>query len=167
MADSRRLRPADAVVAAVDTALGTRHAGERLAVAFSGGRDSVALLDACATVAPKRGLVVHAIHVHHGLASHADAWAEFCRIRCDVIGIPLHVRRIEIAVPHPDGVEAAARARRYAALAEAARSADSRMVLLAHHQDDQAETVLLQLARGAGPHGLGGMPRIAERDGIL
>jgi tRNA(Ile)-lysidine synthase len=134
--------------------------GEPLAVALSGGRDSVALLAAACEVARDR---LHAIHVHHGLSAHADAWAERCARLTASLGVPLRVCRVSIAIAAGLGVEAAARAARYAALADAAHEIGARAVLLAHHQDDQAETLLLQLGRGAGPHGLAGMP-LARRD---
>jgi tRNA(Ile)-lysidine synthase len=179
MASSRRWSPADALApahgsatannalagdsatlpAAVDAAL-ARHApdGARIAVALSGGRDSVALFDAAVDLAPARGLVVTAIHIHHGLSPHADAWARLCAELCAARDVPLIERRVDVARGARKSIEAEARRSRYAALSDAAIAVCVHAVLLAHHQDDQAETVLLQLLRGAGPHGLAAMP---------
>ena len=126
----------------------------RVAVALSGGRDSMALLDALATLAPELGLTLSALHVHHGLSINADAWAEFCGDECAKRDVPLTVHRAVIRRVAGQSPEAEARTARYAALA----AADADVVALAHHADDQAETLLLQLLRGAGPHGLAAMP---------
>ncbi len=145
--------------AAVSAAL-AQHAtdGAHIAIALSGGRDSVALFDAVVNLAPTRNLAVTAIHIHHGLSPHADAWARFCAELCAARTVPLIERRVDVARGPRKSVEAEARRSRYAALSAAAISAGVHAVLLAHHQDDQAETVLLQLLRGAGPHGLAAMP---------
>jgi tRNA(Ile)-lysidine synthase len=127
-----------------------------IAIAFSGGRDSTVLLDTLALLAPAMGFSLVAIHVHHGLSSHADAWAAACAARCAARGIPLTVERIGIVRAPGQSLEAAARAARYRALAVGA--ADAAAIALAHHADDQAETLLLQLLRGAGPRGLAAMP---------
>ncbi|HJU21491.1 MAG TPA: tRNA lysidine(34) synthetase TilS [Casimicrobiaceae bacterium] len=140
--------------------------GGSVAVALSGGRDSVALLDAAAHAATSASVRVVAFHVHHGLSAHADDWAQFCRDACAARGIELALSHVEVEAGG-DGIEASARARRYEALATLARAHRVDAVLLAHHADDQAETMLLQLARGAGPHGLAGMPVIASERGTL
>jgi len=126
----------------------------RVAVALSGGRDSMALLDALTTLAPELGLTLSALHVHHGLSANADAWAKFCGDECAQRGVPLTVHRAAIRRVAGESLEAQARAARYAALA----AVDADIVALAHHADDQAETLLLQLLRGAGPEGLAAMP---------
>ena len=126
----------------------------RLAVALSGGRDSMVLLDALARLAPDMGFALSAVHVHHGLSANADAWAAFCSNECAKRGVPLTVHRAEIRRAAGESLEARARAARYAAYA----AADADVVALAHHADDQAETLLLQLLRGAGPQGLAAMP---------
>jgi tRNA(Ile)-lysidine synthase len=155
------------VAAAVEAVL-ARHCagGARIAVALSGGRDSVALLDIVAACAPRLALQVSAIHVHHGLSQHADRWSRFCAELCGVRSVPFVECRVELPRAPRAGVEAEARRARYAALAAAARGAGADVVLLAHHQHDQAETVLLQLLRGAGPAGLAAMPRERTTDGL-
>ena len=141
--------------------------GQAVAVALSGGRDSRALLDAAATCAPDAGVRLFALHVHHGLSPHADRWAAFCAEICAASGVELHVRRVTLPARPREGIEAAARTARYAALAAMAHACGASAVLLAHHEDDQAETVLLQLLRGAGPRGLSGMPAALTSDGVL
>jgi len=141
-----------------------RHVTERLAalaspdasfcVGLSGGLDSVVLLDVLARSPRRRALA--AVHVHHGLSPNADAWSEFCRERCAERGVALSVERVRIERAAPEGLEAAARAARYAVYA--ARSED--FVVLAHHLDDQSETVLLQVLRGTGLKGLAAMPEV-------
>ena len=128
----------------------------RIAVAFSGGRDSTVLLDALAALAPAMNFTVVAVHVHHGLSPQADAWAAACTAACAGRGVPLAIRRIEVARAPGESLEATARTARYDALFAAAADADA--IALAHHADDQAETLLLQLMRGAGPRGLAAMP---------
>ncbi|MGE5169104.1 MAG: tRNA lysidine(34) synthetase TilS [Rudaea sp.] len=172
MADSRRSPPADAtadprVLQAVFDALARAlPRGGRVAVALSGGRDSMALLDATVRAAPAAEVDVCAFHVHHGLSANASAWADFCREACAGAGVPLAVREVVVAQARAFGVEAAARRARYVALADLAREHRVDAVLLAHHADDQAETTLLQLLRGAGPRGLAAMPDVRVADGV-
>lgn len=135
-------------------------------MAVSGGRDSTALLHATARAAQAQGVAVHALHVHHGLSPLADAWATQVRAQCRRWGVHFHVTRLTGAPAAAESVEAWARRERYAALASMARAAGCDAVLLAHHRRDQAETVLLQLLRGAGARGLAAMPASALRSGI-
>lgn len=142
-----------------------------LAVAYSGGRDSTALLHATLIAARDSGLTVHALHVHHGLSARADAWLAHCESQCRRWarrGLPVRFRamRVQLACRPGDSLEAVARAARYAALRTLAVEQGVALVLLAHHQRDQAETLLLQALRGAGVAGLAGMPHSIERDGI-
>jgi tRNA(Ile)-lysidine synthase len=130
-------------------------------VALSGGRDSMVLLDALATAAAAQAIALAAVHVHHGLSSRADAWADFCADACAALGVTLSVHRVVVDRTSGMGIEAAARAARYAVFAAAA----TEFVALAHHADDQAETLLLQLLRGAGPHGLAAMPVVRPLHG--
>ncbi len=146
-------------------------AGPCVGVAYSGGRDSTALLHATLVAAEAAGIEVLALHVHHGLHEHADAWLVHCRERCvrwARAGRPVRFAFQRLAgAPAPgDSVEAWARAGRYRALAAMARAHGCGLVLLAQHRRDQAETVLLQALRGAGLAGLSAMPAIVERDAI-
>ena len=127
-----------------------------ICVGFSGGLDSAVLLDALARVAPALGHALHAVHVHHGLSPNAQAWAEFCERRCAALGVPLAIARVDVERGSGDGLESAARAARYAVFAARPQP----IVALAQHRDDQAETVLLQLARGTGLKGLAAMPEL-------
>ena len=126
-----------------------------LCVAFSGGPDSSALLHALAQLPEARARGLRALHVDHGLHPDSAAWAAHCEHFCAALGVPCEVLRVQVDAGTGRGVEAAARDARYAALATPLR--DGEYLLLGHHRDDQAETVLLKLLRGAGPEGLGGM----------
>jgi tRNA(Ile)-lysidine synthase len=142
-----------------------------LAVAVSGGRDSMALLHCLARAAQAHQVDVWALHVHHGLQAQADAWAAFVESTCKRWarkGLPLHfaMRRLQGQPARGQSVEAWARAGRYQALAALAQEAGCDVVALAHHRADQAETFLLQALRGAGAAGLASMPASATRDGV-
>ncbi len=142
-----------------------------VAVAYSAGRDSTALLHATACAAREHGIEVVAFHVHHGLMREADAWLEFADKqikRWRKAGLPVRLvsTRLQGKPAKGESVEAWARRERRAALARMARAEGADAVLLAHHRRDQAETVLLQALRGAGPAGLAAMPRAAQRDGV-
>jgi tRNA(Ile)-lysidine synthase len=129
-----------------------------LCVALSGGVDSVVLLAALAARLRKRTRL-RAVHVHHGLHADADQWSEHCAAVAKRLGVPLTTLRVKVARGRGDSPEAAARDARYEALA--AELAPGEVLLTAHHEDDQLETVLLQLMRGAGVAGLAGMPEVA------
>lgn len=131
--------------------------GLPFAVAFSGGADSTALLLACARRWPGQ---VRAIHIHHGLQAAADGFESHCRALCLALGVPLAVRRVQAGHAPGQSPEDAARQARYAALAEAVQSEwpEVRDVALAQHADDQIETLLIALSRGAGLPGLASMP---------
>ncbi len=126
----------------------------RVAVALSGGLDSMVLLDALMPFIESHPLSLSAIHVHHGLSPNADRWASFCAEQCASRDIALKVHRLRLERRSGRSIEALARAARY----ECLMAADADVVALAHHADDQAETVLLQLLRGAGPRGVAAMP---------
>jgi tRNA(Ile)-lysidine synthase len=126
-----------------------------LCVAFSGGPDSSALLHALAQLPEARARGLRALHVNHGLHPDSAAWAAHCERFCAALGVPCEVLRVQVDGGTGRGVEAAAREARYAALTTQLH--DGEYLLLGHHRDDQAETVLLKLLRGAGPEGLGGM----------
>ena len=123
-------------------------------VAFSGGLDSTVLLHLLAELRCSVELPpLSAIHVHHGLQSGADAWVEHCRAQCAALGVPFAVRHVRVAAGA--SLERAARAARYAAFAEVLGRDE--VLFAAQHRDDQAETLLLRLLRGAGVRGLAGM----------
>lgn len=140
-------------------------------VAYSGGRDSTALLHATLLAARQHGVRVAALHVHHGLSPFADDWLAHCEAQCRgwaTKGLPVSFffEHLHLKPQRGQSVEALARTARYAALRRLALQGGANIVLLAHHRRDQAETFLLQALRGAGVAGLSGMPAIAERDGI-
>jgi tRNA(Ile)-lysidine synthase len=126
-----------------------------LCVAFSGGPDSTALLHALAQLPEARERGLRALHVDHALHAESAAWARHCVDLCEALEVPVTVVRVEVDDSRGEGIEAAARRARHAAFAEHLR--DGEWLALAHHRDDQVETVLLKLLRGAGPEGLGGM----------
>lgn len=132
-------------------------AAPTMAVAYSGGLDSSVLLHAVCDIAAKRGIALHAFHVHHGLSANADLWLEHCRRTCEHLHVAFDTRRVHVAGDLGTGLEASARRARYAALGEMCRAHGVQLLLTAHHQDDQVETVLLQMLRGAGLAGMSGM----------
>jgi tRNA(Ile)-lysidine synthase len=138
-----------------------------LAVGFSGGADSTALLAACASRWPGQVL---AFHVHHGLQAAADGFERHCRVVCERMAVPLVVHRVDARHAPGDSPEDAARRARYGAFAEMARADGARAAIksiaLGHHADDQVETLLLALSRGAGLPGLAAMPVHAQRHGL-
>jgi tRNA(Ile)-lysidine synthase len=134
-----------------------------LAVGFSGGADSTALLAACASRWP--GQVV-AFHVHHGLQAAADDFERHCGAVCERLGVPLVVHRVDARHAQGDSPEDTARRARYEAFAAMARADAIQSIALGHHADDQVETLLLALSRGAGLPGLAAMPAHAERHGL-
>jgi tRNA(Ile)-lysidine synthase len=127
----------------------------RLCVAFSGGRDSTALLAALAQLRTP-ALRLRAVHIDHGLQRNSRAWSRQCARLARALGVPLRVRRAQVVRSHGESPEAAARDARYRLLGEQLSAGE--VLLTAHHQDDQLETVLLQLLRGAGVPGVAAMP---------
>ena len=130
-----------------------------IAIAYSGGLDSSALLH----LAAASGRQTCAFHVHHGLSPNADAWEAHCRSECERLNITFAARRVTLG----DRSEAAARKARYAALGALCVEHDVHLLLTAHHLDDQAETILLQLLRGSGVAGLSGMDASNRAAGLL
>ena len=128
-----------------------------LVVALSGGVDSTVLLAALAAQRIE-GLRVRALHVNHGIHPNADAWSRHCRALARRLGVPLRVLKTQVVRSPGVSLEAAARDARYALLA--AELGPGECLLTGHHEDDQLETVLLQLFRGAGLAGLAAMPQI-------
>lgn len=127
----------------------------RYCIAFSGGLDSSVLLHAMARLRPQLGIPVCALHADHGLHRDSAAWAAWCVRRADELGLSCVSQRLQLDRGTGKGTEADARSARYAFLRDHMDAGD--MLLTAHHRDDQAETLLLQLLRGAGVHGLAGM----------
>jgi len=125
-------------------------------IAFSGGLDSTVLLHLLVHLAKTESLpALSAIHVHHGLQAVADAWPDHCQSVCGALGVPLHVVRVQ--VQPGASLERAARDARYVAFSEVTQA--NEVLLTAQHRDDQAETLLFRLLRGAGVRGLSAMPR--------
>jgi tRNA(Ile)-lysidine synthase len=128
-----------------------------IAVGLSGGVDSVVLLHQLKEDSQAR---LRAVHVHHGLSPNADAWTQFCRKLCKRLKVPLTVKRVSVRRAGK-GLEAAAREARY----EAFKNEKADVIALAHNLDDQAETVLMNLLRGAGARGASGMSEHARFGG--
>ena len=152
-----------------------------MAIAYSGGADSTALLMLCAEQFPGQ---VQAIHIHHGLQAAADDFAAHCEAFCQHLGVPLHIVHVKANNASGESPEDAARKARYGAIVEkiteinqnlADKWPESAMeyaqaaiknIAIAQHADDQVETILLALSRGAGLPGLSGMPAVWQRGGL-
>ena len=133
-------------------------------IGLSGGADSVALLMMTAKRAAEAGLTLEACHVNHGLRGAAsDGDEAFCAALCERMGIPLHRARIDLQGRRDENT---ARSGRMACFRQWVRESGARGILLAHHRDDAAETLLMHLMRGAGPDGLGGMSAESEVEGL-
>lgn len=139
----------------------------RIAVAYSGGLDSSALLHLMHRAASRHPIELHAFHIHHGISPNADEWLAHCRNECERLGVAFEASHVRLDGAVTRGIEEAARTRRYAALGSLCRKHAVRVLLTAHHQDDQAETVLLQLLRGSGIAGLRGMEALNRAPGLL
>lgn len=127
-------------------------------IAYSGGLDSHVLLENCAQIKaqfPQK--TFKAIHVHHGLQESADTWAQHCQDQCKEYGISCEIKQVNVSQQQGESLEEQARHARYTAFAQSVQQGD--LLLLGQHADDQAETLLLQLMRGAGVAGLSAMPR--------
>jgi tRNA(Ile)-lysidine synthase len=125
-------------------------------VALSGGLDSVVLLRSLAEIQPCLSVPIRAIHINHGLQPQAPEWADFCRDLCRELRIPCEIIQVDIEKKSGESLEAQARHARYHAIEHCLGSGEA--VMTAHHQDDQAETLLLHLVKGAGVTGLAAMP---------
>lgn len=134
-------------------------AGSKLVLAYSGGVDSEVLAYGLSEYAKQRpDLRYQLIYVHHGLSPNADAWAKHCQERAALYGLPVTVERVQLELGPRVSVEAAARKARYQAILAYLSPQD--ILLTAHHEDDQLETILLALKRGQGPKGLAAMGHI-------
>lgn len=160
MAGSRNRPFIEPVIQAVETCL-RRYVGatQSVVVGFSGGLDSTVLLHATSCVLKSSDFSLSALHVHHGLSSEAGTWADSCSQVCKNLSIPLVVHRINVPMRTNEGVEAAARRLRHKIFEDH----PANWIFLAHHADDQAETVLHNLLRGAGVRGAASMPEARGR----
>lgn len=132
--------------------------GKTIWVAYSGGLDSHVLLSLCHALRSELNFSLRAIHINHGISPHAASWEQHCKAVCTAYQIDYVARSVQLDLAAGISVEEAARIKRYAVFAECIQTGD--ILLTAHHQDDQAETTLLQLLRGAGPKGLAAMPTL-------
>lgn len=142
------------VIEATDACLASIQGQRKIWVAYSGGIDSSVLLHAVSLIAKPGKHEVQAIHVNHQIHQDSHQWSQHCLDYCHALNIPIKTVEVNVQVHKQHGVEGAARAARYAAFASALHEKD--VLLTAHHADDQVETLLLQLLRGAGPGGLSG-----------
>ncbi len=131
----------------------------KIVLGLSGGLDSIVLLHLLADTNKLLPFKLSAHHVHHGLSPNADVWASFCAEFCKKLNIPLIVSKVKVSKNSGLGIESTARDARYKALL----NGDADLLCVAHHQDDQAETLLLQLARGAGVKGLASMGAVNNK----
>jgi tRNA(Ile)-lysidine synthase len=138
-----------------------------VAIAYSGGLDSSALLHMAHHYASKHGIPLFAFHIHHGISPNADQWLAHCKQQCAQLGIAFDARQIKLPEDGKSGVEEAARIQRYAALGDLCRAHQVGLLITAHHEDDQAETVLLQLLRGSGVAGMSGMDVVNAAPDLL
>ena len=126
----------------------------QLVLGLSGGLDSMVLLQLCHQLTQSCAIRLKAVYIHHGLSANADQWADFCLQQCQKRNIAFEVQKVQL---NPAAnIEAQARAARYSALAAFVTTRQTAL-LTAHHADDQLETLLLALKRGAGPAGLSGI----------
>lgn len=137
-----------------------------LVVAYSGGVDSSVLLQAVIEYREQYNGPIHAVHVHHGLSENADSWARHCGLQCRLEDVEFHLHRVEVDTSARKSIEAEARKVRYNALLAVCKRIGG-VLLLGQHAEDQLETVLLQLKRGAGPQGLAGMGEVQYRGNTL
>ena len=153
MASSRKQSCAELVAGVADRLRSALVPGTRVLLGLSGGMDSVVLLDIFCRLRGDLNFALQVAYVNHGISPHASEWGAFCESLCRKRGLPLEIIEVDIASHRHLGLEGAARQARYEALAACAAD----VIVVAQHQDDQAETLLLQLMRGAGAKGLGGM----------
>ncbi|WP_343858614.1 tRNA lysidine(34) synthetase TilS [Aliiglaciecola litoralis] len=135
----------------------------QIVIGYSGGVDSHLLLHAVASLTKQFSQHRYlAVYVNHGLSEHADKWQAHCGAICEALAMPFRAIRVDVDPQSPQGIEAAARSARYRALESVTEHHG--IILLGQHQDDQLETFLLQLKRGAGPKGLSAMPQELTRE---
>ena len=154
MASSGNLRSTDLPEVVATQLRSTLGPSPRVLLGLSGGVDSVVLLHILCLLRDTLSLKLHAMYVDHGISHNASYWGQFCSGLCDAAGVPFSIAKVDLASNRHLGIEGAARLARYEALGRY----DSDAILVGHHQDDQAETFLLQLMRGSGVKGLASMP---------
>ncbi len=160
MGNSKKSRSPDSVVAA----RGLLAKGSRVLLGLSGGLDSIVLLHVLKNLESAIGFSLACVHVNHKLSRNAESWVGFCENQCRMLDVPILIEEVDIFPYLSSGIEAAARMARYAVF----ERLEADHIALAHHLDDQAETVMLQLFRGAGPDGLAAMgERMPFGDKIL
>ena|GEM_PF-1129962 len=135
------------------------------AVALSGGPDSAMLAVHAAHWAQQQGQALYFFHIHHGLQKAADGWTEQVLRLGEMLGVPTWVKRVQV-IEKGDGVESAARRARYKGLQQMAKQLGCGTILLGHHLDDQAETVVMRLLRGSGPTGMQAMRPLLQRQAV-
>ena len=146
----------------------SKHTYKSVLLALSGGLDSVVLLHLLVAAKSSIYLNLSALHVHHGLSLNANSWTYFCTELCHSLHVPLAIKHIKIDKKSGLGIEAEARKLRYEALfSYSCDDIKPEFIVTAHHQNDQAETLLLQLFRGAGVKGLAAMANIDEKRRLL
>ncbi len=133
---------------------------KKVLIAYSGGLDSHVLLHLASQIPQISNYQVRAMHIHHGLQEEANAWVPHCQQICDQLNIPIKIQHLNLTIEKGKSLEEVARKARYAAFSESLQ--EDEILLTAHHQNDQAETLLLQLFRGAGVQGLAAMPSITD-----
>ena len=149
------------VVKNIMTAYVEKHTPSSFLLAYSGGLDSSVLLYILSKMRSEFPTIeIAAIHIHHGLQKQADQWVDHCRAQCAQLSMPLIVKRVDASKSKSESPEAAARDARYSAIGVEMKERD--FLLLAQHRDDQSETFLLQLMRGAGPKGLAAMAEFSR-----
>lgn len=162
MESLRNLNPANWEALAFQRIQALIPAKANLCVAVSGGLDSMVLLHLLHRFSQHHPLRLSAIHVNHQLQPQADGWQQFVERQCQALGVPLHAIRVRVQPDAGLGLEAAARQARYQAFAQV----DADYLALAQHQDDQVETLWLQLIRGAGAQGLAAMPSVRSHHSL-
>ncbi len=159
MGHSRKSKPNNPFTAAQQILQTHIQPGQHLAVALSGGVDSVVLLHILTQLSDTLHFSLSAVHVHHGISRNAGLWSQFCCNLCHSLDVPIYVTYLQIRKENGLSLEAVARDQRYQVFSRSYGD----FVVLAQHRDDQAETLMLQLLRGAGIRGLSAMPVIRKQ----
>ncbi len=142
-------------------------AERKIAVAYSGGLDSSVLLHLAKDFCASRHITLYAFHINHGISPNADAWLKHCAATAKQEDVHFYSQRVNLIDVAEHGIEQSARIARYAALSTLCTQHHIPLLITAHHQDDQAESVLLQLLRGSGLPGLSGMAELQLQHGLL